>query len=143
MQARSKEHAAKDLQGAALENQIRKGRVRWLKTYLTEAGTRRAKELGWPNTYTLTKSLAESLIAKQIAKYGAATLPVAVVRPAIVETSVSKPFTGWNEGINTSASLSYLLGTYFRQLPSNESKRLDIIPVDAVCNGMKIGRAHV
>ena len=138
MQARSKEHAAKDLQGAALENQIRKGRVRWLKTYLTEAGTRRAKELGWPNTYTLTKSLAESLIAKQIAKYGAAKLPVAVVRPAIVETSVSKPFLGWNEGINTSASLSYLLGTYFRQLPSNESKRLDIIPVDAVCNGMTL-----
>ncbi len=38
MQAQSKEHAAKDLQGAALENQIRKNRVRWLKTYLTEAG---------------------------------------------------------------------------------------------------------
>ena len=57
----------KDLQGAALENQIRKNRIRWLKTYLTEAGTRRAKELGWPNTYTLTKSLAESLIVK----YGA------------------------------------------------------------------------
>jgi len=143
MQARSKEHAAKDLQGAALENQIRKGRVRWLKMYLTEAGTRRAKELGWPNTYTLTKSLAESLIAKQIAKYGAPELPVAVVRPAIVETSVSKPFLGWNEGINTSASLSYLLGTYFRQLPSNESKRLDIIPVDAVCNGMTLIAAAI
>jgi thioester reductase-like protein len=142
MQARSKEHAAKDLQGAALENQIRKGRVRWLKTYLTEAGTRRAKELGWPNTYTLSKSLAESLIAKQIAEYGA-KLPVAVVRPAIVETSVSKPFLGWNEGINTSASLSYLLGTYFRQLPSNESKRLDIIPVDAVCNGMTLIAAAI
>jgi len=27
----SKEHAAKHLQGAALENQIRKNRVRWLK----------------------------------------------------------------------------------------------------------------
>ncbi len=138
MQAQSKEHAAKNLQGAALENQIRKNRVRWLKTYLTEAGTRRAKELGWPNTYTLTKSLAESLIAK----YGAG-LPVAVVRPAIVETSVSKPFLGWNEGINTSASLSYLLGTYFRQLPSNESKRLDIIPVDAVCSGMTLIAAAV
>jgi thioester reductase-like protein len=142
MQARSKEHAAKDLQGAALENQIRKNRVRWLKTYLTEAGTRRAKELGWPNTYTLTKSLAESLIAKQIAKSGGG-LPVAVVRPAIVETSVAKPFLGWNEGINTSASLSYLLGTYFRQLPSNESKRLDIIPVDAVCNGMTLIAAAI
>jgi thioester reductase-like protein len=138
MQAKSKEHAAKDLQGAALENQIRKNRVRWLKTYLTEAGTRRAKELGWPNTYTLTKSLAESLIAKH-----GAGLPVAVVRPAIVETSTSKPFRGWNEGINTSASLSYLLGTYFRQLPSNESKRLDIIPVDSVCAGMTLIAAAV
>ena len=138
MQARSKEHAAKDLQGAALENQIRKNRVRWLKTYLTEAGTRRAKELGWPNTYTLTKSLAESLIAKR-----GVGLPIAVVRPAIVETSVAKPFLGWNEGINTSASLSYLLGTYFRQLPSNESKRLDIIPVDSVCAGMTLIAAAV
>jgi len=138
IQARAKEHAAKVLQGAALDNQIRKNRVRWLKTYLTEVGTRRAKELGWPNTYTLTKSLAESLIVKR-----GAGLPIAVVRPAIVETSVSKPFLGWNEGINTSASLSYLLGTYFRQLPSKESKRLDIIPVDAVCAGMTLIAAAV
>jgi len=138
MQALANEHAAKGLQGAALENQVRKNRIRWLKTYLTEAGTRRAKELGWPNTYTLTKSLAESLMVK----YGAG-LPIAVVRPAIVETSVAKPFLGWNEGINTSASLSYLLGTYFRQLPTNESKRLDIIPVDAVCAGMTLIAAAI
>ena len=138
MQSLSKEHAAKGLQGAALDNQIRKNRIRWLKTYLTEAGSRRAKELGWPNTYTLTKSLAESLIVKH-----GAGLPIAVVRPAIVETSVAKPFLGWNEGINTSASLSYLLGTYFRQLPSNESKRLDIIPVDAVCSGMTLIAAAI
>ncbi|MGB8833447.1 MAG: SDR family oxidoreductase [Candidatus Sulfotelmatobacter sp.] len=137
-QSLAKEHAAKGLQGAALENQIRKNRIRWLKTYLTEEGTRRAKELGWPNTYTLTKSLAESLMVK----YGRG-LPIAVVRPAIVETSVAKPFLGWNEGINTSASLSYLLGTYFRQLPSNESKRLDIIPVDAVCAGMTLIAAAI
>jgi thioester reductase-like protein len=137
-QAVGKEHAAKDLHGAALENQIRKGRIRWLRNYLTEAGARRAAELGWPNTYTLTKSLAESLIGNR-----AAGLPVAIVRPAIVETSVGKPFTGWNEGINTSASLSYLLGTNFRQLPSNERKRLDIIPVDSVCQGMTLIAAAV
>jgi long-chain acyl-CoA synthetase len=137
-QAMGKEHAAKNLQGAALENQIRKGRIRWLKTYLTEAGMKRASQLGWPNTYTLTKSLAESLLYK----YGAG-LPIAVVRPAIVETSVQKPFRGWNEGINTSAALSYLLGTYFRQLPSNEHKKLDIIPVDSVCQGMTLIAAAV
>ena len=132
-QAMDKEHAAKDLQGAALDNQIRKNRVRWLRNELTEAGKRRANELGWPNTYTLTKSLAESLLVKQ-----GAGLPISIVRPAIVESSTVQPFRGWNEGINTSASLSYLLGTTFRQLPSNERKRLDIVPVDEVCRGMTL-----
>ena len=136
--AMAKEHAAKNLHGTALDNQVRKNRIRWLRDYLTEAGTKRAQELGWPNTYTLSKSLAESLIAKK-----GAGLPIAVVRPAIVETSLEKPFRGWNEGINTSASLSYLLGTYFRQLPSNERKRLDIIPVDSVCRGMTLIAAAV
>ena len=132
-QALEKEHAAKDLSGQALENQIYKNRVRWLKNYLTAEGKERATRLGWPNTYTYTKSLAESLIAKH-----GEGLPIAIVRPSIVETSVAKPFRGWNEGINTSAALSYLLGTSFRQLPSNERKRLDIIPVDAVCAGMTL-----
>jgi thioester reductase-like protein len=137
-QALDKEHAAKDLHGAALDNQIRKNRVRWLRNHLTETATKRATELGWPNTYTLTKSLAESLIRKH-----GAGLPIAIVRPAIVETSVEKPFRGWNEGINTSASLSYLLGTSFRQLPTNERKRLDIIPVDSVCTGMTLIAAAI
>jgi thioester reductase-like protein len=137
-QALAKEHAAKDLHGAALENQVRKNRVRWLRNELTEAGKRRANELGWPNTYTLTKSLAESLLAVK-----GAELPIAIVRPAIVESSTAQPFRGWNEGINTSASLSYLLGTYFRQLPTNERKRLDVIPVDAVCRGMTLIAAAV
>jgi len=137
-EALSREHAARGLQGAALENQIRKNRIRWLKAYITDVGMARARELGWPNTYTFTKSLAESLIATR-----GAGLPVAVVRPAIVETSIAKPFLGWNEGINTSASLSYLLGTYFRQLPTNERKRLDIVPVDSVCQGMTLIAAAV
>jgi hypothetical protein len=134
--ALKKEKAAKDLRGAALENQIRKNRVRWLRQTLTEAGTRRANELGWPNTYTFSKSLAESLIKNYLnATPGAA---IAVVRPAIVESSIGEPFLGWNEGINTSASLSYLLGTFFRQLPTNEHKCLDLIPVDLVCRGMNL-----
>jgi hypothetical protein len=39
--------------------------------------------------------------------------------------------------------LSYLLGTYFRQLPTNERKRLDVIPVDAVCRGMTLIAAAI
>ena len=123
----------KSLSAAALENHIAKHRSRWLRAKLTEAGIQRAKQFGWPNTYTFTKSLAESLIASR-----GADLPVAVVRPSIVETSLQQPFRGWNEGVNTSAPLSYLLGTYFRQLPSNECKCLDVIPVDLVCRGMTL-----
>jgi len=135
-QALDKRHAAKDLQGIALDNQIRKNRVRWLRQTLIDAGTRRANELGWPNTYTFTKSLSESLIRDYLdASPGAA---IAVVRPSIVESSIEKPFCGWNEGVNTSASLSYLLGTFFRQLPTNASKCLDLIPVDVVCRGMTL-----
>ena len=132
-QALDKSTAAKDLHGTALENQIRKNRIRWIRNAMTEAGVQRARELGWPNTYTLTKSLAESLIAKH-----GAGLPIAVVRPSIVESSIEKPFRGWNEGINTSAALSYLLGTIFRQLPTNERKCLDLIPVDTVTRGMTL-----
>jgi len=134
--ALEKKHAAKDLHGAALDIQIRKNRLRWIRETLTNAGMERAAELGWPNTYTFTKSLSESLIRNFLDANSQAA--IAVVRPAIVESSIEKPFLGWNEGINTSASLSYLLGTFFRQLPTNETKCLDLIPVDLVCRGMTL-----
>ncbi len=119
--------------GTEIEAQLRKQRQRWTRDELIEAGMIRAREFGWPNTYTFTKSVAESLIAGV-----AADLPIAIVRPSIVETSTHDPFEGWNEGVNTSAPISYLLGTFFRQMPSNGKKCLDIIPVDLVCRGMSL-----
>jgi len=135
-QALEKKHASKSLQGVALDNQIRKNRTRWLREALMVAGTKRANSLGWPNTYTFTKSLSESLIGSYLAATPGAA--ISIVRPSIVESSIEKPFVGWNEGVNTSASLSYLLGTFFRQLPTNESKCLDLIPVDIVSRGMTL-----
>jgi hypothetical protein len=135
-QALDKQHASKNLHGAALDNQIRKNRVRWLRQTLMDAGTQRANALGWPNTYTFTKSLSESLIRNYLDETPGAA--IAVVRPSIVESSIETPFLGWNEGVNTSASLSYLLGTFFRQLPTNAKKCLDMIPVDLVCRGMTL-----
>jgi thioester reductase-like protein len=137
-QALGKHRGSEEPSGPELENLMRKNRVRWLRNRLTRAGTRRARRLGWPNTYTLTKSLAESLLVQH-----GAGLPIAIVRPSIVETSTDQPFRGWNEGINTSAPLSYLLGTYFRQLPTNKRKCLDVIPVDMVCRGMTLIAAAI
>jgi thioester reductase-like protein len=116
-----------------LDGVLKRNRARWLRNRLVRAGMKRAQHLGWPNTYTFTKSLGESILARQ-----GRDLPVAIVRPSIVESSERTPFTGWNEGINTSGPLSYLLGTNFRQLPSNERKCLDVIPVDMVTRGMTL-----
>lgn len=124
-------NSKKELSENEIDAQIRKQRQRWVRNELTEAGMRRAQEFGWPNTYTFTKSIAESMLLPHTAEF-----PIAIVRPSIVETSTHEPFEGWNEGVNTSAPLSYLLGTFFRQLPSNGKKCLDIIPVDLVCRGM-------
>jgi thioester reductase-like protein len=116
-----------------LDGVLKRNRGRWVKNKLVRVGMRRAQYLGWPNTYTFTKSLGESILSQR-----GRDLPIAIVRPSIVESSQYTPFSGWNEGINTSGPLSYLLGTNFRQLPSNAKKCLDVIPVDMVCHGMTL-----
>ena len=116
-----------------LDGVVKRNRVRWARNKLVRVGMRRAQYLGWPNTYTFTKSLGESILARR-----GRDLPIAVVRPSIVESSTRSPFSGWNEGVNTSGPLSYLLGTNFRQLPTNAKKCLDVIPVDMVCRGMSL-----
>lgn len=136
--AKGKGGEAEANEDRSLQNQVRKIRTRWVRDQLIELGIQRAHRWGWPNIYTFTKSLGESLLATV-----GGSLPISIARPSIVESSVKQPFRGWNEGVNTTAPLSYLLGTYFRQLPSNKRKRLDVIPVDLVCRGLTLISAAV
>jgi len=124
---------ASGVEAGQLDGVVKRNRVRWERNKLVRVGMRRAQHLGWPNTYTFTKSLGESVLARR-----GKDLAIAIVRPSIVESSTRSPFPGWNEGINTSGPLSYLLGTNFRQLPTNERKCLDVIPVDMVTRGMTL-----
>ncbi|HKV25027.1 MAG TPA: SDR family oxidoreductase [Candidatus Acidoferrum sp.] len=137
-QALGKGGDASAVPATELDGVLKRNRVRWARNRLVRIGLKRAQHLGWPNTYTFTKSLGESLLARKSKE-----LPIAIVRPSIVESSERSPFTGWNEGINTSGPLSYLLGTNFRQLPSNARKCLDVIPVDMVSRGMTLIAAAV
>lgn len=104
-----------------------------LREMMATAGTDRSKQLGWPNTYTYTKALAE-LLLKQRERAG--KFKLALFRPAIVESSLEFPFAGWNEGFNTSGPLVYLAGTWFRHIPAKAGNPLDVIPVDFICNGL-------
>lgn len=95
-----------------------------------EAATRRAQALGYPNLYTYSKSLAEHLLALRT------DLELTFVRPAIVECARTFPFAGWNEGINTSGPLVWLVGTMHRRMPFAPEHRFDVVPVDSVVRGM-------
>jgi thioester reductase-like protein len=107
-----------------------------LRETMAQAGTDRAKALGWPNTYTYSKALAEYLLLERSAR-----LEFTIFRPAIVESAVEFPFAGWNEGFNTSGPLVYLAKTWFRHIPAQRGNPLDVIPVDEVCKALLIAGA--
>src|SRR5262249_34912315 len=104
---------------------------------LRVGGLKRADQWGWTNTYTYTKSMGEQLIAQS------RTLAYAIVRPAIVESSLRFPFAGWNEGFTTSAPLVLMGGEGVKGWPVRKDGPLEIIPVDLVAAGILIVTAAV
>ena len=114
----------------SLEQAREKARKKWLKRRLSEEGAERADFWGWPNIYTYTKSLGERILME------ADDVDVAIVRPAVIESAVEYPEVGWNEGINTTAPLSFLIYKGHRFIPTREEVDLDIIPVDHVAGAM-------
>jgi long-chain acyl-CoA synthetase len=114
--------------GLVLDTEIERVKRKYVEARLAEMGTERAQFWGWPNTYTYTKSIGEQIIA-------ASGLRFTIVRPAVVESSVSFPVVGWNEGINTSAPLLYSVVQGQTQIPGSD-KPLDVIPCDMVAGGM-------
>jgi long-chain acyl-CoA synthetase len=97
-----------------------------------DGGMARADYWGWINTYTYTKSMGEQLIA------GSSGLRYAIVRPAIVESSMAFPFPGWNEGMTTSAPLVLMGGEGVKAWPVRRDGPLEIIPVDLIAAGILI-----
>lgn len=119
-----------------LDNLTRKRQREALKEALVDAGMERARELGWHNTYTYSKSLAESLLAQRGSR-----LRCAMLRPSIVESAVEFPLPGWNESFNGSAPLAYVMGSWFRMVPARPDAPFDVIPVDHVSRAMSIAAA--
>lgn len=121
-----------------LEEAFKTCKKRWISAELTREGMERAKQWGWTNTYTYTKSLGEQVTLKRAAERG---VDVTIVRPAIVESSLSFPFAGWNEGVNTCAPIVYIYWKGQRFAPSDPDCILDLVPVDYVCRGTLVAGA--
>ncbi|KDR09346.1 hypothetical protein L798_15114, partial [Zootermopsis nevadensis] len=76
----------------------------------------------WPNTYALTKSIAEDTVRE----FGKG-LPIAVVRPSIVISTAREPFPGWINNIYGATGL-------IRTMHCNEDMLAEVVPVDMVIN---------
>jgi long-chain acyl-CoA synthetase len=112
---------------------------RKVKKALVNMGTKRAQLWGWTNTYTYSKSIGEQCVLRASRESG---VPVALVRPAVVESARTFPIPGWNEGANTSAPIVWLMYKGHRMVPCNPENVLDVVPVDDVARGIvSIGAA--
>lgn len=134
-QSRFLDEAKKNLQsrgeptrGAPLDAEVSRVKRKFVEARLAEMGVERAKFWGFPNTYTYTKAIGEQIAASS-------GLPFTIVRPAVVESTIRYPFPGWNEGINTSAPLIYILRQGGLQIPGSDNY-LDVIPCDMVASGL-------
>ena len=135
---RAKKNLAKKnepVHGDAFEQEFKKEKRKFVSDKLIEAGLDRAVHWGWPNIYTYTKSIGEQVIAKS-------GLAFTIARPACCESTDVFPMVGWNEGINTSAPLMYLMMQGLVQIPARHVP-LDFIPTDMVTAGMILALAEL
>jgi hypothetical protein len=102
----------------------------WMRERLVKRGTERARQLGWHDVYTFTKSLAERMV---LLERGA--LPLVIMRPAIIESSFAEPYPGWIQGSRMvdPIIMAFAKGI-LREFPSNPESLVEIVPVDHVVN---------
>lgn len=85
-------------------------------------------ESGHPNTYTLTKSIAEHLLMERRGH-----VPLTIVRPSVISASLQHPFPGWIDSTAAFGGFVLMIGLgHLRAVVGHGESRLDIVPVDEV-----------
>jgi alcohol-forming fatty acyl-CoA reductase len=126
----SREHARAGPQVVAEDAERR--RRDWVKRRLVRYGRARARTLGWPDIYTLTKALGE-----RVAEEAAEEIPVSIVRPSIIESALLHPSAGWIEGFKMAEPIILAYGRgNIPEFPGIPEGIADLIPVDFVVNAM-------
>jgi len=125
-----REHRAAGYLTTAADTERR--RAAWVEAELVQAGTERARSLGWTDVYTFTKALGERVVADV-----GRDLAVSVVRPSIVESSWRHPYPGWIEGFKMAEPLILAYGRgELPEFPASPDLVVDIVPCDHVVNAI-------
>ena len=111
-----------------LAERAEKVREEWVRTELVEAGRARAKALGWPDAYAFTKALGERALVGSHPE-----VPMTIVRPSIIESSLAEPRPGWIRGFRMAEPIIISYGRgLLREFPGVPEGIVDVIPVDLV-----------
>lgn len=112
----------------ALAAKTEQRRAAWVKDQMVEAGRARAASLGWPDAYAYTKALGERALLQN-----RGDIPVSIVRPSIIESSLHEPYPGWIRGFRMAEPviISYARGL-LKEFPGVPEGTIDVIPVDLV-----------
>ena len=115
---------------AEVQERAEQLRRAWVRERLVERGNERAQELGWQDVYTFTKSLAERRVLEE-----RGDLPLVVLRPAIIESSIAEPQPGWIQGSRMADPIIMAFARgILREFPGDPESLVDIVPVDHVVN---------
>ena len=126
VQRRRRRGGSKEPRRETIENL----RGRWIENRLVEEGMKWARQRGWNDTYTYTKALGEQMVLRR-----RGDVPLAIVRPAIIESSLSEPSPGWLDGLRMADPLIAAIGKgRLRSLPLDPEVTLDLVPADMVVN---------
>ncbi|KAK1367387.1 Fatty acyl-CoA reductase [Heracleum sosnowskyi] len=100
---------------------------------LKDFGMSWAQEYGWPNTYAFTKAMGE-MVVEDIKGH----LPVIIIRPSVIESTLKEPFPGWIEDPVMHRMIDPFMLLYGKgKIPgfySDPNIALDVVPVDIVVN---------
>ncbi|MBI3091116.1 MAG: SDR family oxidoreductase [Candidatus Tectomicrobia bacterium] len=139
-QAASKRQGSRAANGGQrlAEVSFEAARGQWIARRLVSEGMSRAQRYGWNDTYTFTKALGEKLLVRD---HGA--VPLIILRPSIIESSLREPEAGWIEGYRMADPMiaAYGLGK-LRKFSSRREVVLDVIPLDVVVNTLIAAMAH-
>ncbi len=110
----------------------------WVRERLVTRGNERARELGWHDVYTFTKSLAERRVLEE-----RGPLPVVIARPAVIESSVREPRPGWIQGTRMADPIIMAFARgILREFPGDPESLIDLVPVDHVVNAILAATAR-
>ncbi|KAJ1290085.1 hypothetical protein BS78_02G215600 [Paspalum vaginatum] len=103
-----------------------------IKRSMKKIGTQRAQKFGWVSTYVFTKAMGEMLVHEHRSR-----LPVVVIRPTAIASTLREPFPRWIEGIKTIDTWVANYGKgHLKVLQGDVTTIIDIVPADIVVNAM-------